>query len=148
MTESNEQDIASFVTFRIARTQARLNAQATKILRAHSDLTLAEWRVLQLLKLFDGGTMSDMAHELDMDKGQLSRNVKTLVQKNLVESEADSADHRKHHLRLTPQAQELRARLMPIMAQRQEALVGDVPREKLDVFFDVLGQIYNAASQR
>ena len=134
-------DLSSFVTYRMARTQNKLNAQATALLKAHSDLSLVEWRVISLVRLHDGASMSNIASAFQMDKGQLSRKVAAMTQKGLLRFVPDEEDHRMHHLHLTDEAEALASRLTPIMRKRQPLLVDGVSQQDLDTFFDVLGRI-------
>lgn len=140
--------LTSFVTFRLSRTQNKLNAQAAHFLKTKSDLSLVEWRIIQLLRLYKGATMSKLATEVQIDKGQLSRKITAMIGKGLVTSEQDTEDHRKHRIHLTPKAHELSAQLMPIMQKRQELLVAGVTPDELETFFKVLAVIDTRAEQR
>ena len=140
--------LTSFVTFRMSRAQNKLNAQATKILKSRSGLTLVEWRIIQLLKLFEGAPMTKLASEVQMDKGQLSRKIAAMLNKGLLTATPDETDNRKQTLRLTDKAMAINAAMMPIMQKRQDMLVSDVTDEELEVFFKVLGKIDEAAEIR
>ena len=140
--------LTSFVTFRMSRAQNKLNAQATKILKSRSGLTLVEWRIIQLLKLFEGAPMTKLAAEVQMDKGQLSRKIAAMLDKGLLTATPDETDNRKQTLRLTDKAMAINAAMMPIMQKRQDMLVSDVTDEELEVFFKVLGKIDEAAEIR
>ena len=140
--------LTSFVTFRMSRAQNKLNAQATQILKSRSGLTLVEWRIIQLLKLFEGAPMTKLAAEVQMDKGQLSRKIAAMLDKGLLTATPDETDNRKQTLRLTDKAMAINAAMMPIMQKRQDMLVSDVTDEELEVFFKVLGKIDEAAEIR
>ena len=132
----------------MSRAQNKLNAQATQILKSRSGLTLVEWRIIQLLKLFEGAPMTKLASEVQMDKGQLSRKIAAMLNKGLLTATPDETDNRKQTLRLTDKAMAINAAMMPIMQKRQDMLVSDVTDEELEVFFKVLGKIDEAAEIR
>lgn len=142
------EELRSFLTFRMARVQAKLNAQAMHLLRSQSDLSLVEWRVIQLLRLFDNASMSQLAREISMDKGQLSRKIKTLVERGIVISAPDEMDARQQKLRLSPRGVALNKDLMPMMRQRQKLLAEGISSDEMAVFLDVLKKIEAATDIR
>jgi DNA-binding MarR family transcriptional regulator len=140
--------LTSYVTIHLARTQNKLNAQASHILKTHSDLSLVEWRIIQLLRHFDSASISKLAREVDMDKGQVSRKVSAMVAKDLVVSLPDKNDHRRQHLHLTQGAVEIAKRVTPIMERRQALLAKGVLDADMQTFLDVLAKINAAAENR
>ena len=82
-----EQETASparFLTFRLARVQAKLNAQSSRILKDHAGITLTQWRLLALIGNAGRTTAAVLSREVAMDKGLISRNIKTMVSDGLV----------------------------------------------------------------
>jgi DNA-binding MarR family transcriptional regulator len=146
--KAGTEELRSFLTFRMARVQAKLNAQAMQLLRAQSDLTLVEWRVVQLLRLLDRASMSQLSREIHMDKGQLSRKIKTLVERGIVISEPDETDARQQILHLSARGIDLNTELMPMMRRRQKLLVEDISEGELEVFLKVLDKIDAATDNR
>ncbi|WP_273498781.1 MarR family winged helix-turn-helix transcriptional regulator [Lentibacter algarum] len=140
--------LTSFVTFRLARTQNKLNAQAIFFLKSECGLSLVEWRIIQLMRLFEGASMSKLAQEVQIDKGQLSRKISVMVSKGLVRTEPHETDHRQQKLSLTDKALDINAQMMPIMQKRQDQLVAEVTPEDLEVFFNVLTAIEKASEFR
>ena len=140
--------LRALLTFKIARTQASLNAQASHLLRQHSDLTLVEWRVIQLLSYFKEAPMSMLAAEAQIDKGQLSRRINTMIKKGLIEAEQDAVDQRRQILRLTQKSNNAAAAMRPIMEERQKQLREDISPEALDTFMEVLDKIERSAYRR
>lgn len=137
-------ELSSFVTYRLSRVQNQLNAQTIQLLRSHSDLALIEWRILRLLDERGQRTLTQLAEELQMDKGQLSRKTSAMRDKGLLESETDDEDHRRQHMRPTKKAAALVDRIKPILERRHKRLVKDVNPDDLRVFFRVLEQLARA----
>jgi len=88
--------------------------------------------------------MSQLAAQVQMDKGQLSRNVGAMIKKGLITTTPDKADHRKQILALTDTANAVIERMMPIMQQRQKLLVDGISPADLETFFNVLSVIDEA----
>ena len=62
--------MTSFVTFRLSKLHgSSLNAQAVSILKQNSDLSLVEWRIIQVVRMFEDMTSSMIADHVQMDKG-------------------------------------------------------------------------------
>ncbi len=136
------------VTVRVAKTHANLNAHAAQVLKSHSDLTLVEWRVIQLLSLYKEAPMSIIASELQIDKGQLSRRLSAMTAKGLVTSSPDANDQRKFILRLTGQSLTYVRKLSPIMDKLQSDLQAGVSDSDLDTFYRVLARFDANATKR
>ena len=139
---------SSFVTYRLAKLQSRLNAQGTAILKEKSGLSLVEWRVIQVIRMFDNPSLSQIADHVQMDKGQLSRKIKGMIEKELLTSQRDNKDKRIQKLDLTKKAIEINQRLMPIMERRQHHLLADVSPEELVLFYRVIDKIEAALQLR
>lgn len=154
MAEKNDaqdpevEKLRSFVTYRLARVQAKLNAQAMQILRARSELTLVEWRVTQLLRLLKTASMSQLARELQIDKGQLSRRIKSMVENGVVISEPDETDTRQQNLRLSAHGLAVNTEIFPTMQKRQALLMDGISDEDIATFLDVLEKIETATENR
>ena len=139
---------SSFVTFRLARLQNTLNAQATFILKSKAGLSLVEWRLIQSLRMFENASLTELSEHVQMDKGQLSRKISKMVEKGLLRVEKDKHDQRVQHLHLTAKAQRLSDQLMPTMEARQAVLIGNVVDDDLAAFYRVLEKIEEAAKIR
>ncbi|MCG6902345.1 MAG: MarR family winged helix-turn-helix transcriptional regulator [Rhodobacter sp.] len=136
-----------FLTYRISRVQAKLNAQATRLLRQTSGITLTQWRVIALVGAAGKTRLSDLAKEAALDKGLLSRNVKTLVRQKVVAAQMDDADHRAQILSLTPKGQEIFERTLPVTRARQQKLREGISEDDLRAFRRVLDHLEIAAEK-
>lgn len=134
-------DLNSHLTYRLARLQAQLNAQASGILKTHAQISLSEWRVLAVLSNPDVKTQKDMMRAMSLDKGQISRTVKRLEAKQLVEQNAPAHDHRQRHVTLSEHGKALVKRIFPIMMKRQAHLQSEFTDEALDTLFSLLGKL-------
>lgn len=131
----------SFVTYRIARVQNRLNAQASALLRAHCELSLTEWRVISLAHILGETTATAMAKEVEMDKGQISRAIKGLTAAGHLIASNNKKDARQSLLRLSDSGAALYERLISVMLKRQQDLTADIDDDELDAFYRVLNKL-------
>lgn len=140
--------LKQFLTYRLSRVQAKLNAQANAILREVAGLTLWQWRVLALVGGAGQTRLSDLARIAALDKGLLSRNLKGLVAEGLIQSKQDDVDHRVQHLSLTAEGKALFEHTLPKMRKRQQALRAPLTPEELKALYSALDKLEVAADER
>lgn len=139
--------LQQYLTFRISRVQAKLNAQGARVLMQAVGLTLTQWRVVALIGAVGQTRLSDLAREAALDKGLLSRNVKNLVNQGVVRSTPDEMDHRVQHLSLSDKGQEIFDRALPATRKRQKWLRQDLSPDEIDTFRRVLDKLEIAAEK-
>jgi DNA-binding MarR family transcriptional regulator len=137
-----------FLTYRLARVQARLNVQAAVLLKRHAGLTLSQWRIIALIGSGGHTKVSDFTRSMGLDKGLVSRNVRLLVEKGLVASARDTADLRVQRLRLTRSGQALFEQTLPKMRERQRYLRAALDPSELAVLYGALVKLEAAAEWR
>ncbi|MDP5335995.1 MAG: MarR family winged helix-turn-helix transcriptional regulator, partial [Paracoccaceae bacterium] len=82
-----------------------------------------------------------------LDKGLLSRNLKTLIEDGVVAARTDDGDHRVQILALTAKGQAIFERTLPVTRARQQMLRDDLTEEELRVFRRVLDKLEIAAEK-
>ncbi len=106
-TGGNHRDIRDLLSFRLTL----LADSAERLGQIHTvreaRLRINEWRVLALACVMRPARFSDIARTLSMDKGQLSRIVKLLGGRGLLESKPDAQDQRAISLHLTEEGRKL-----------------------------------------
>ncbi|MGC6453586.1 MAG: MarR family winged helix-turn-helix transcriptional regulator [Candidatus Puniceispirillaceae bacterium] len=141
MGSQQRYDLSTILTFRLSRLQASLNAQAADLLRRHGGVPLAHWRVMLLLYDNLASTQKEIVELAAFDKGQVSRIVDRLIEEKLVVSESDVDDKRVRKLQLTPAAQQMLGRLIPLMRQRQEHLASVFEQGEMAQLFEYLERL-------
>ena len=104
-------------------------------------VTRPQWRVLALLKRFDGSTQVTVADMLDVEPITLGRMVDRLQDAGLVERRADPADRRSWRLHLTPEGEQKIEALRPTaLALFDDALAGldGVQRLELEAMLNIV----------
>lgn len=137
-----------FLTYRMSRVQAKLNAQANAILERESGLTLSRWRILALVGASGQTRLSELSRIAALDKGLISRNLKVLVSEGIINSKQDDIDHRVQHLSLTPKGLALFEATLPKMHARQTKLREDLTPTELSAIYSVLDKLEMASEWR
>jgi DNA-binding MarR family transcriptional regulator len=84
-------------------------------------LTAAQWYPLWRLKIGRPGSARELARDLGIDAGAMTRLIDRLVAKGLVERRRDDADRRVVQLALTPAGRRIAARLPAALADVNNA---------------------------
>lgn len=137
--------IEQFLTYRMARVQARLNAQVTRLLKDWAGLTLTQWRLMALIGATGRSTAAQLSRHAAMDKGLISRNIKGLAEEGHIAIIADADDHRLQHLELTAAGRAIFERTQPRMLARQDALLARLDDEEVKHFLSALEKLELAA---
>lgn len=146
-TREQESDLPlqQFLTYRFSRVQAKLNAQATRLLRAQAGITLIQWRIIALIGAAGRSRSSELSRHAALDKGLLSRNLKTLIADGLVTACDDDTDNRAQNLALSPRGRQLYDATLPVMRARQRALRGALDPRELACLYSALDKLEIAA---
>lgn len=73
----------------------------SQVLRRHGSLNLSQWRVLAAVGEAPGRSANEVVAITPMDKGIVSRAVKSLIAQGLLARDVDGQDRRRASLRLT-----------------------------------------------
>lgn len=137
--------IGQFLTYRISRVQAKLNAQASRLLKAGSGLTHTQWRLLALIAATGRTNAAQLSRLALMDKSLISRNIKTLGEDGLIQIIADLEDNRLQHLELTAEGKALFEETLPRMQARQRTLRARLDDGEVAQFLNTLDKLERAA---
>jgi len=144
-TEENpnsfDQTIGRFLTYRLSRVQARLNAQSARILQNAAGLSVIQWRIIKLVAGYDGATSTELTALASIDKGLFSRKLKLLVQDGIVRARTNDSDNRINHLYLTERGRKVYDRVLPVMSEHQERLSEGIGKANAELLLDLLTRL-------
>lgn len=135
----------NFLTFRLSRVHAKLNAQASATLKRNCDLNLTQWRIMLLLGTVSHTTSSMLTAATGIDKGLFSRNLKFLVEDKLVSIKINKEDHRQQFISLTARGMRLYDKIAPIMRARQQYLASVLTGDERQALSSALRKLEAAA---
>ena len=136
--------LRDMLTYRLSRLNAKMNAQATRILKESSGLTQAHWRVLVMIDALGSVTPAQIVRTSLMDKGQLSRTIKDMVARGLIRLKDSESDNRSHLLSITERGRTLFERARPAMQARHLRLSEDLDAADRAAFHRVLDKLEDA----
>lgn len=141
---------ASRVHVLTLRLKRLLDADISRTLARHSDLSVPEWRILSVLNRGASGhlTQKDIVREVGIAQGQASRALFALQGAALVEAHQSRTDRRAWNYALTGRGRALFERLLPHLERRRAALEGSITREDLLQFEEIASRIAATAQNR
>jgi DNA-binding MarR family transcriptional regulator len=116
--------------------------------RFHPELGVLGYSIIAVLSQTESMRPGEIARELSLDKGAMSRQAAELERLGLVEREADPADHRSIRLRLTASAA---GRMLEERGRRRSATYEQLSRWDLDDlrrFSELLGRVNEMTRER
>jgi DNA-binding MarR family transcriptional regulator len=96
--------LEDFLPYRLSVLTNTISQGIARSYREPHDINVTEWRILAVLGRFPGLTASEVTNRTAMDKVAVSRGVKTLMAKGLLQRRTDRSDRRRQRLRITPEA--------------------------------------------
>lgn len=149
--------INEFPTFHLLRLASLAKASVTREYLEPAGLSVPEWRLLATVVVFSPIPFSDITVMTTMDKGQVSRTLRSAQSKGYVETEIVSMDRRPSEpgsssisrvmVRVTQAGRELYERVMPVAQQYQLGLIEVMNPEERRVMLDVLQRLYHHMHQ-
>lgn len=134
-------DIRDLVFFRMAHLAAANDRLGQRWSQKHFQLRLSEWRVLGMVQALEPVGFGGIARALYIDRGQLSRLLKTLEKRGLVRITPDEADKRARHLETTPAGRELHDRMLRFVLEPNEVYVSALTREEVSTLMGILEKL-------
>lgn len=140
-------DLTQFLSYRLMRLHSALNAQATAILAGHG-LLLGQWRIIAICGEGVAHTSRDLGKFFGLDPAFVSRTLRSLESAGHVIISRRDTDRRLLFVALTESGQALYETVLPIMQERQQALLDALSEEERAMIFPILDKLETAAERR
>jgi DNA-binding MarR family transcriptional regulator len=147
-TDAREFELENFLPYRLSLLSNTISQGISITYRKEFGLSVMEWRVIAILGRFPGLTASEVMERGAMDKVAVSRAVKKLQEKRLVERSEHSADRRRLPLSLSPRkGWALYRKVVPQAMAYEKALKGVLDQEELAALNQIMGKLQRAAGE-
>lgn len=146
--------VNEFLTFHLLRLSTLAKASVARMYLDPAGLSVPEWRLLASVANYSPLPFSDITAMTTMDKGQVSRTLRSAQAKGLVETELVPAERRggseggspssasRVTVRITPTGRALYEQVMPIAQSYQAQLLNQMSVEERRVLLEVLQKVY------
>jgi len=105
------------------------------------EVTYSQLKLLKMVSLTEGYSVSNVAHFLGVSTAAASRAVDRLVRRGLIDRAAAEADRRAVHLSLTEKGQTLLQRYDEAAGPALERIFADLPREQMRQVGELLDRL-------
>jgi DNA-binding MarR family transcriptional regulator len=151
--EGSNLKINEFLTFHLLRLASIAKSSVAREYLDPAGLSVPEWRLLATVANFSPLPFSDITAMTTMDKGQVSRTLRSAQGKGLVATELVPADKRASGesssssisrvvVSITPSGRALFQKVMPVAQRYQAGLIGLMSADERRVMLDVLQRVY------
>jgi DNA-binding MarR family transcriptional regulator len=140
-------EIRDLLSYRVHMVANLLSRGAELRYRREFRVSLWEWRSVALLGAAEPQSLGDLARAAGIDKSQMSRVVSGLAKRKLVMRDANDADGRGVHLRLSKSGRKLYEGLIRAAAERDAAIRNCLSANEKTVFERALAKLAGQARE-
>lgn len=133
--------LQDYLPYRLAVTS---NLVSRLVARAYQDqfgVTIWEWRVIAILGEGVPMTAQAISDSAAMDKVSVSRAVRSLEERGLVERENHAADRRSRMLHLTADGRRVYDEIAPVALAQEAALLSEFSEREIEVLAGLLDRL-------
>ncbi len=141
MTQTDDFKLKEFLPYRFAAITERMSRAFAKSYAEKYDLSIAEWRVMATLLSAPSMKAKQVALQTPLDKVSVSRAVKTLDQRRLVERQDDPEDGRAQLLSLSKKGREVALEIAKMALAFENKIFGSWDEAARDKLLGALDQL-------
>lgn len=121
--QGEELQLEQFLSFQVVRLAHALQRASARAYLDDQELTVSDWRVLALVRRHGPVRFADVVQRSSLDKAQVSRTVRNLRERGLLQAEGDAEHAQRIVLSVTPAGRRAHAQVLPRAAQAQARLL-------------------------
>lgn len=138
--DGHRYDYSCSVGHQLSQLLHLMRREVERRMAAH-DLTDAQWKPLWLLAIGRASTVIELARELDMDPGALSRLLDRLVAKGLIARERSEVDRRVVQLNLTAAGRAVADHIPHVLAAVNNDFLDGFSRDEWQQLLGLVGRL-------
>lgn len=145
--DPSEFELENFLPYRLSLLTNTVSQGIARSYHQEHGLSVTEWRVMAVLGRFPGLTASEVVDRTAMDKVAVSRAVRSLEHKGLLQRKTDRQDRRCRRLSVTQgKGKKMLKAVLPKARQYETALLESLSTEEFDQFDRLLSKLQSAAN--
>jgi DNA-binding MarR family transcriptional regulator len=148
-TESTDRslDLDAFLPYQLAVLAEAVSRSMSQIYAQRFDLSRDEWRVLAALHDAPPTRTASVIEQTTLDKVSVSRALRRMEDKALVERMTDPQDARGYLIRLTPAGRSLFRKIVPMVQAREQFLLDGLGASECMALQSAMQTLLNRARQ-
>lgn len=141
MADKHALVLNNFIAYRMANFAKMVSDSCAHIYEDEFGLTIPEWRILARLAENERMNAKDIGDITFMDKSKVSRAVKQMDDKGLLQKEKDPNDNRAYYLSLSEQGQTLYYQIVPKAREWEDSLINALTAAEYRDFVNVVEKL-------
>ncbi len=137
MLEENPK-LHDLINVKLNVVNVKMSRQVGQTVHKLAELRLPEWRILALLAEAGSLSQADIRSQIGMDKGQISRTVKSMFKGELISTEASEGKSRNIRLNLTDKGREVHHKVGIMMERRNNELLASLSPDQQGSLYEGL----------
>jgi len=137
-------ELHSLISVKLNVVNVKISRQIGQAVQAKANLRLPEWRIISLLSSSGPMSQADIRTSIGMDKGQISRTVKSMLSADLLDYEGRDGQARNVRLCLTDKGREVHLRVDSMMEKHKAQVLSELSLDEKKSFFKNLLRIEEA----
>lgn len=133
--------LQDYLPYRLAATSNRVSRLIARAYQDQFGVTIWEWRVIAILGEGMPMTAQAISDSAAMDKVSVSRAVRTLEARGLVERENNAADRRSRLLHLTADGRQVYDEIAPVALDQEAALLSEFSAREIELLARLLDRL-------
>ncbi len=133
--------LTSFLPYRFNNLAERISFSLSRIYSRRFDITIPQWRILATLAEEPHLLARDIGQRTHMDKVRVSRAVKALEERAMLQREQSPSDSRASTLALTEQGRTTYAQIAPLATAWESKLLQNLTEQERDQLFSILAKL-------
>lgn len=139
--------LEDFLPYRLSLLSNTVSQGIAQIYQKDHRISIPEWRVMAVLGRYPGLTASEVCERTVMDKVTVSRAVKQLLDKQLVQRLTHAVDRRKRPLQIThPRGHKLLEEIIPFALDYQAALLEALSPDEWQLLDGLIAKLFNVSA--
>ena len=142
-------DLAAYLPYRLSILSNTVSGAIASIYGKRHGLAVADWRLMAVMGMEPARPLTQKAlcARTRMDKVQVSRAVKRLLDLGNIEREVDSADRRRAHLRLTRRGRAVYDAVAPATLEWERELLSRLTPAEAAILDTVIARLQQVADE-
>ena len=134
-------DFKSTIGYMLHHLASSLDSASDKILKDQFNVGLAQFRILLVLEAQDGITQKKIAGELSQTEASISRQIKILAQKGLIEIEGNFDNKRERRIYQTHEGHEVAAGSIKALNDYHQPIFASLSEEEQAQLSEILKKL-------
>ncbi len=139
--EDSVDELHSLINVKLNVVNVKLSRQIGQAVQSKANLRLPEWRIISLLSSAGSMSQADIRSNIGMDKGQISRTVKAMLQNELLRFEGQDSQARNVRLCLTEKGHDVHMQVDSMMEKHKAQVLSLLSPDEKQALYNCLVQI-------